>query len=99
MHKKLMAVAVAGAFAAPAVALAQAHRESTDKSLMSTALPDQGNAPGGAARPSVDYADTPGGSAIGFRGEEKLGGGMSAWFQCESSADIRAHGPDRVLHP
>ena len=31
----------------------------------------------------------PGGSAIGFRGEEKLGGGLSAWFQCESSADVR----------
>jgi predicted porin len=37
----------------------------------------------------TDYADTPGGSAIGFRGEEKLGGGLSAWFQCESSADVR----------
>jgi predicted porin len=42
----------------------------------------------------VDYADTPGGSAIGFRGEEKLGGGLSAWFQCETSADIR--GVDQV---
>src|SRR3546814_9689180 len=38
---------------------------------------------------NTDYADTPGGSAIGFRGEEKLGGGLSAWFQCESSADVR----------
>jgi predicted porin len=51
---------------------------------------DQGRAPSGVGRPNVDYADSPGGSAIGFRGEEKLGGGMSAWFQCESSADVRA---------
>ena len=25
---------------------------------------------------------------IGFRGEEKLGGGLSAWFQCESTLNI-----------
>ncbi len=31
----------------------------------------------------------PGGSNIGVKGEEKLGGGLSAWFQCESSADFR----------
>jgi predicted porin len=29
------------------------------------------------------------GSEIGFRGEEKLGGGLSAWFQCASTADFR----------
>jgi predicted porin len=47
-------------------------------------IADQGN-----GRPNVDYADTPGGSNVGFKGEEKLGGGLSAWFQCESSADVR----------
>ena len=25
---------------------------------------------------------------IGFRGEERLGGGLSAWFQCESTLNI-----------
>ena len=87
MHKKLMAVAVAGALAAPAVALAQV--QIYGQMTYEYGVASQGNAPGGAARPSVDYADTPGGIAIGFRGEEKLAGGMSAWFQCESSADIR----------
>jgi predicted porin len=37
---------------------------------------------------TVDILQTPG-SEIGFKGEEKLGGGLSAWFQCASTADIR----------
>jgi predicted porin len=40
---------------------------------------------------NADVLQTPG-SEIGFRGEEKLGGGMSAWFQCSSTADIRGVG-------
>jgi predicted porin len=31
----------------------------------------------------------PAGNEIGFKGEEKLGGGLSAWFQCASTADYR----------
>jgi predicted porin len=91
MQKKLMAIAVAGALGAPAVALAQASTVQIYGNITyEYGIADQGNAPGGAGRPNVDYADSPGGSAIGFRGEEKLGGGLSAWFQCESSADVRA---------
>jgi predicted porin len=39
-------------------------------------------------RTTADFLQTPG-SEIGFKGEEKLGGGLSAWFQCESTADPR----------
>ncbi len=92
MKKKLMVVAVAGAFAAPAVALAQASTvQIYGQITYEYGIGKQGDATPGVGRPDVDYADTPGGSAIGFRGEEKLGGGLSAWFQCESSADIRAY--------
>jgi len=86
MQKKLIAAAVAGAFIAPAAALAQTSTvQIYGKFTYEYGIADQGN-----NRPSVDYADTPGGSAVGFRGEEKLGGNLSAWFQCESSADVRA---------
>jgi len=37
---------------------------------------------------NIDQWQNPG-SAIGFRGEEKLGGGLSAWFQCETTMDYR----------
>jgi predicted porin len=91
MQKKLMAIAVAGALGAPAVALAQASTVQVyGKITYEYGIGKQGDAAPGVGRPSVDYVDSPGGSAIGFRGEEKLGGGMSAWFQCESSADVRA---------
>jgi len=86
MNKKLMAVAVAGALAAPALAFAQA----STVQLYGKVTYEYGVANQGSGRPNVDYADTPGGSNVGFKGEEKLGGGLSAWFQCESSADVRA---------
>jgi len=91
MQKKLMAIAVAGALGAPAMALAQASTVQVyGKITYEYGIANQGDAAPGVGRPTVDYADSPGGSAIGFRGEEKLGGGLSAWFQCESSADVRA---------
>lgn len=90
MQKKLLAVAVAGALVAPAAALAQ----TSTVQIYGNITYEWGTADQGGGRPSVDYADTPGGSAIGFRGEEKLGGNLSAWFQCETSADIR--GVDNV---
>jgi predicted porin len=84
MRKKVVALAVAGVFAAPAVVLAQSSTvQIYGRITYEYAYVDQG-----AGRPSTDIADNPGGSNIGFRGEEKLGGGLSAWFQCESSADV-----------
>jgi predicted porin len=79
-----MAVAVAGALAAPAIADAQSTVQ-----IYGRVTYEYGFADGGNQYDTTDYADTPGGSAIGFKGVETLGGGMSAWFQCETSADIR----------
>lgn len=90
MQKKLIAVAVAGAMGIPALAMAAASTVQVyGKITYEYARIDQDS-----SRKNTDYADTPGGSSIGFKGEEKLGGGLSAWFQCESSADVR--GMDQV---
>lgn len=90
MNKKLMAVAVAGALAVPALAFAQASTvQIYGKITYEYSRIDQG-----AGLLNTDVTDVPGGTAIGFKGEEKLGGGLSAWFQCETSADVR--GMDKV---
>jgi predicted porin len=97
MNKKLLAVAVAGAFVAPAAALAQSSTVQVyGKATVEYGYANQGNAGAapGVGRPNTDVFQTPGGSAVGFRGEEKLGGGLSAWFQCESSADVRGMNQD-----
>ena len=85
MQKKLIAVAIAGALGTPAAVLAQ----TSTVNIYGNITFEYGIGDQGSGKRDVDYADTPGGSAIGFRGEEKLGGGLSAWFQCESSADVR----------
>lgn len=91
MNKKLMAVAVAGVLAAPAVALAQASTVQIYGVLnVEYGYSGQLDHPGGG-RQSVDSFNS-GASRIGFRGTEKLGGGMSAWFQCETDAG-------RLWHP
>jgi predicted porin len=83
MEKRILAVAVAGALAAPVIAAAQSTVQ-----IYGRVTYEWGRADQGPGRPDLDFADTPGGSAIGFKGVEQLGGGLSAWFQCESSADI-----------
>jgi predicted porin len=90
MNRKLMAVAVAGVFAAPAAVLAQ----SSTVQIYGKMTYEYGYADSGDGKPKTDVAQTPGGSAIGFRGQEKLGGGLTAWFQCESSADVRGISQD-----
>jgi len=90
MQRKLMAVAVAGVFAAPALVLAQ----SSTVQIYGKITYEYGYADQGGGRPSTDVAQTPGGSSVGFRGQEKLGGGLTAWFQCESSADVRGVSQD-----
>lgn len=92
MQKKLLAVAVAGALGAPALALAQNATVNVYGRLYAEySRVNQGNS--GAVAPGtplvdVDFLQNPG-SALGFRGEEKLSGGMSAWFQCETTMDFR----------
>ena len=91
MNKKLMTLAVAGAFAAPAAAFAQASNVQIFGTMyLEYAYAKQGavGTPSGGDQVSVDIMQTPG-SEIGIKGEEALGGGMSAWFQCTSTADIR----------
>jgi len=99
MQKKLLAVAVAGALGAPALALAQnATVNIYGRFYAEYGWVDQKDIQGGAAgRPltNVDFLQAPG-SNIGFRGEEKLGGSLSAWFQCESSYDFRGQNGDGV---
>jgi predicted porin len=81
MNKKVMALAVAGALAAPATALAQVqiggglHYQYFDWDSGATA----------SKKTDALNSSEP---EIYFRGEEKLGGGNSVWFQCSSSFDI-----------
>lgn len=86
MHKKLLAVAVAGALAAPL--LAQAASSGSTVQIYGVAQFEHAYMDQGAGRPSTDYVESTG-SLIGFKGTESLGGGMSAWFQCESTMDVR----------
>lgn len=88
MNKKLMAVAVAGALAAPA-AMAQSTVNVFGSIYVEYSFWSSGANTANTTNPAnADVLQAPG-SEIGFRGEEKLGGGMSAWFQCASSADFR----------
>ena len=96
MQKKMLAVAVAGVLGSPAIALAQTSTVQIYGTLyVEYAYIDQGTFTGAPAgeRQNVDMLQTPG-STSGFKGEEKLGGGLSAWFQCESTADVRGQSQD-----
>lgn len=84
MQKKLMAAAVAGVLAAPFAAQAQSTVQIYGQAEWEYGYLDQGN-----GRPKVDYNEVTG-SYLGFKGTESLGGGVSAWFQCETTMDIRA---------
>jgi predicted porin len=96
MQKKLLALAVAGALGVPVVATAQ----TSTVQIFGTAYIEYSWAKQGVfgtaplnKRNNVDILQSPG-SEIGFKGEEKLGGGLSAWFQCSSTADIRGQSPE-----
>ena len=88
MRKTLMAVAVAGALTAPGgVAMAQTSTVQIFGTIhviynwQDSFRANNGNVP------SLDHL-TQSDSELGFRGEEQLGGGLSAWFQCASSFDV-----------
>jgi len=84
MNKKLMAMAVAGALATPMAALAQTSTVQVYGLLnVEYGYVSQPDNAAGDGRSNADGLDS-GASRIGFRGEEQLGGGLSAWFQCES---------------
>jgi predicted porin len=101
MELKLIALAVGGMFAVPAVASAA---DGTSSSIQifgalyleysySSSRGQAGSASGAPAGEfvSVDMLQTPD-SEIGIKGEEALGGGYAAWFQCASTADVRGSG-------
>ena len=83
MNKKLMAVAVAGALVAPAVAFAQA----STVQVYGTIIVNYNWLNQGNHRVETDMINAHD-SGLGFKGEENLGGGLSAWFQCESTMDV-----------
>lgn len=86
MQKKLMAVAVASALATPAsVALAQTSTVQIGGSLnLLYTLHNPKNA-GRAKSGDILAMSEPN---LFIQGEEKLGGGLSAWFRCESTFDV-----------
>lgn len=87
MNKKLMAVAVAGALAAPAAVLAQTSTVQIYGYLNAEyGLANPAPTAAGTGRSNYDALNS-GASRIGLRGEESLGGGLSAWWQCET--DVR----------
>lgn len=98
MQKKLIAVAVAGALTAPGLALAQtstvqiggsltvfyySHDAGNGLATPANAVTGQGPLPGSRRADILETSEP----EIFIRGEEQLGGGLSAWFQCTSSFD------------
>ena len=78
MKKHLIAAAVAGALAVPAMA------QVTVYGIIETGIVDTDN--GGTTADTTKFADSViNSSRLGFRGEEDLGGGMKAFFRLESS--------------
>lgn len=90
MQKKLLTLAVAGALAAPGIALAQSSVEVYGFVHMALGKWkfSEGTA-GSAAAPSGDKWDVASSASnVGVRGREGLGGGLTAWFQVETNAAI-----------
>jgi len=91
MNKKLLAVAVAGAFAAP-VAMADTGNVTIYGTIsMSVESVDGGS--GGSSTPSSDNAErrarvSSNTSYLGFKGKEDLGNGMDAHFQLEQGMAV-----------
>ena len=85
MQKKLLALSVAGALAAPAAALAQVEVYGTIH--MSVNKMKYGES--AAGQPSVSKFDIAShASNVGVRARESLGGGLSAWAQVETNASM-----------
>lgn len=82
MQKKLLTLAVAGALAAPGIALAQVEVYGfVFMSLNKFKYSASGTAPSVSKWDVASHA-----SNVGVRGRENLGGGQTAWFQVETNA-------------
>src|SRR3972149_11779922 len=90
MNKKLMALAVAGALAAPAAAFAQASNVQI-YGRVNMGL-DNYSATGARDGAGFDYKGRnriyDAGSRLGFQGTEELGGGLKAIFLIESGVNV-----------
>jgi predicted porin len=87
MQKKLLTMAVAGALAAPCIALAQSSVEVYG--TINMAFGKFKYSEGTAGAPSISKWDvSQGASNYGLRGRESLGGGLTAWFQIEQNAPM-----------
>jgi predicted porin len=84
MQKKILTLAVAGALAAPAAALAQVEVYGTIH--MSLNKMKYGDTTGIGSVSKWDVASHA--SNVGVRARESLGGGLSAWAQVESNASM-----------
>jgi predicted porin len=86
MNKTAIAVAVAGALAAPGYALAQSSTVQIGGNLhLIYGIADMDAPAGTAYKHDNMHMSEP---EIYVRGEENLGGGLSTWFQCTSSFDV-----------
>jgi len=92
MQKKQLVVAISGALAT--ISAAPALAQNATVNVYGTFYGEYAwiqngqKSPGFERYSPYDHFQNPG-SELGFRGEEKLGGGMSVWFQCASSLDYR----------
>ena len=111
MHKKVLTLAVAGALAAPGLALAQASVE-----VYGTLYPTFGRVKYGegfqarsnsvstgaavtsTSVPAMSKFDVQAPSSnFGVRGREGLGGGLTAWFQVEQNAPLEREATQAVV--
>ena len=86
MQKKLLAVAVTGALAAMGSTLVQA-QQSSSVQIYGTVYGEYAQISRSGYQ-KTDFLQNPG-SELGIKGEEKIGGGMSVWFQCATTMDWR----------
>lgn len=87
MQKKFLTMAVAGALAAPCIALAQSSVEVYGTINMAFGKFKYSESAAGQASVSKwDVAQ--GASNYGLRGRESLGGGLTGWFQLEQNAPL-----------
>ena len=104
MQKKLLTMAVAGALAAPGLALAQASVE-----VYGTVYPTFGRVKydsGFTARSNAASVEVPSmskmdvqapSSNFGVRGRESIGAGLTAWFQIEQNAPLEREATQAVV--
>jgi len=95
MNKKVIALAVAGALAGPAAAWAQTSTVQIGGSLTMFYYQHSPHNAGTGQSGDILESSEP---ELFIRGEEQLGGGLSAWFQCTSSLDGIATGSAQITN-